>query len=108
MNERYIENEIADDLAKRFANADPEVIELLETETAKWRSLAGERRKRAGRKPKPANKLRSHRLMVRLNDEELRIIGCVASDDVEFAAAVRELALEAASARLAAEKTRIG
>lgn len=57
--------------------------------------------KRAGRKPKPANKRRSIQTMVRFNAEEFALVEkATANDDLEFAAVVRALALEAARARL--------
>lgn len=56
--------------------------------------------KRMGRKPKPANKRRSIQTMVRFNADEFALVErATSNDDLEFAAAVRELALEAARAR---------
>ena len=56
---------------------------------------------RRGRKPKPASKLRRNKTILRFTDAELATINGAIDADEEFAVAVRELALEAAEARLA-------
>lgn len=101
MNERNLTRAeaLAELEAKRPLAGNAEALELLE------RSIAA--LKRAGRKPKPAAKRRTIQTMVRFNAEELALVEtATAPDELELAAAVRALALEAARARLAEQPPR--
>lgn len=80
-----------DEIATEEAN-DAETV-------AEAKELAGKLRR--GRKPKPASQLRRNKLFLRFTDAELATINKAIDSDEEFAVAVRELALEAAEARLA-------
>ncbi len=87
-----------------------EPFEIVANEYEKRAELAGndrtkttllehaEKIRRAGRKRFSRDKLRSHRITVSLNDEELKAV-VQAVGDAELAAGSRELLLEAARAR---------
>ncbi len=73
-------------------------------ETRRYFERAIDEVKRMGRKPKPAEKRRDRKCLARFNAEEFELISQAIGEEEEFAAGLRELALEAARARLAADR----
>ena len=79
--------------AKQYANGDEATLRAIDRDIATL--------KRMGRKPKPERKRRVNLIQARFNADELEMIEAVrAVDDAEISVIVRELALEAARARL--------
>ncbi len=79
--------------AKQYAGGDETTLRAIDRDIATL--------KRMGRKPKPERKRRVHLIQARFNADELETIEAVrAAEDAEISVIVRELALEAAKARL--------
>lgn len=93
-------------MAKRLSNA--EIYEIarpeIEAEHAKTVEQIIEKarngRRNSGRKPVAPEELRDKRAVARFNSGEWKTLVDAIGENVEFAAGLRELALEAARARL--------